>query len=439
MIKAILFDLDGVLLDARDWHFLALNEALKRHGLPEISKEDHETKFNGLSTRQKLTRLGCNEEKQKIINADKQQITLELIEKLAKPYDPHVRLMKNLKKRGYKLACCSNAVLRTVVAGLEKVGLGREFQVLLSNEQVKNPKPDPEIYLLAAKILHVKPQECLVVEDNENGIAAARNAGCNVFKVNGLEDVTQVTDVLEIMAEPVNVVIPMAGNGQRFRDKGYKDPKPFISVDGIPMIEKVLNNLHFDGVRFILLARKEHITERADSFKDLFNRFPNMTVIPVDKLTEGAACTVLLARELIDNDQRLIIANSDQIVDFSAEQFVKTADQLLLGGSIVTFKDTNPKWSFAKVDEMGYVTETKEKDPISDNATAGIYYFRRGRSFVKAATDMIACNDRSKNEFYVCPAFNYLDRELNIGIYPVDKTAMHGLGTPEDLELYLSR
>ena len=148
---------------------------------------------------------------------------------------------------------------------------------------------------------------------------------------------------------------------------------------------------------------------------------------------------MLYARKLIDNDTPLLIANSDQVVDFTLSDFAKDCFERKLDGSILTFIDLkkDPKWSFARL-EKDLVVEVKEKEAISDIATVGIYLFTRGREFVDSAIDMICRNDRVNNEFYTCPVYNYaIKNGLKIGIYNIDFAHMHGLGTPEDLEAYL--
>jgi NDP-sugar pyrophosphorylase family protein len=232
----------------------------------------------------------------------------------------------------------------------------------------------------------------------------------------------------------------MAGMGSRFKSAGFSKPKPFIDVLGKPMIQWVIENLNIPGAHFILIARKEHIEEETELVTYLKNEFP-VTIVTVDQLTEGTACTVLFARTLINNKTPLLIANSDQWVDFDLKDLICDAGENNWDGSILTFtdKEMNPKWSFARTNEKREVLEVKEKVAISDKATVGIYYFSKGSYFVDAAIDMIIHNERVNNEFYTCPVYNWaLKNDLRIGIYDVPAAAMHGLGTPEDLELFLS-
>lgn len=237
----------------------------------------------------------------------------------------------------------------------------------------------------------------------------------------------------------VRVIIPAAGEGSRFQKAGYEKPKPFINVLGRRMLDHVIENVAPLNAEVHLLLRKDHIDNEIDAVSAL--RSHGHAIHQVDRLTEGTACTLLLARTVFDDDKALLVANSDQYVDFSVDAFVRDCIDRDLDGSILVFRDEerNPKWSFARLDESGLVREVAEKKPISDLATVGIYLFRRGSDFVGAAIDMIARNDRVNNEFYTCPVYNYMiSLGLRIGVYEVPASAMHGLGTPEDLEAFIT-
>ncbi|SQE24935.1 lipopolysaccharide biosynthesis protein [Campylobacter jejuni subsp. doylei] len=235
----------------------------------------------------------------------------------------------------------------------------------------------------------------------------------------------------------MNIVIPMAGLGSRFAKAGFDKPKPFIDVLGKPMIVRVLENLKYKGARYILIARKEHLIKEKKLVDEIKNNF-NVEFIAINKLTEGTACTVLYARKYINNNTPLMIANSDQIVDINIADFINDSFKRGLDGSILTFidKEKNPKWSFAKLNN-DLVVEVKEKETISEFATVGIYFFNEGKIFVESAIDMIIENDRVNNEFYTCPVYNYaIKNGVKIGIYNIDFSKMHGIGTPEDLEIF---
>lgn len=239
----------------------------------------------------------------------------------------------------------------------------------------------------------------------------------------------------------INIVIPMAGRGSRFRNVGYTKPKPFIDVGGKTMIERVLDNLSVPNAQFVLIAQQEHLDAEPE-FVAKLSRRPDIRIVPMNMVTEGSACTVLIARPHIDDHVPLLIANCDQLVDMSVADFVNDCRDRGLDGSILCFRDQarDPKWSFAKLGANGLVTETREKVPISDLATVGMYYFAKGSTFVDAAIDMIARNDRVNNEFYTCPTYNYaIDRGNKIGVFTIAMDAMHGIGTPEDLDAFLKR
>lgn len=237
----------------------------------------------------------------------------------------------------------------------------------------------------------------------------------------------------------ISLVIPMAGEGSRFAEAGYREPKPFIDVAGKPMIERVLDNVRLPGAGVTLIARGEHIAAEPALARRLEVR--GCRIITLDEKTEGTACTLLHARDQLPEDTPLMIANCDQIVDFDCSEFVTDCFARGLDGSILVFRepDLNPKWSYARVDEQGIVAEVAEKKPISDLATVGIYLFRSARLFIDSAIDMIARNDRVNNEFYTCPVYNYAIRAgARIGVFEVPRAAMQGIGTPEDLQQFLS-
>ncbi len=231
----------------------------------------------------------------------------------------------------------------------------------------------------------------------------------------------------------------MAGKGSRFIEKGYTFPKPLIEIKGKPMIQLVVENLTPKDIdhRFIFIVRKEHCDKYA--IKELLGSIaPDCIIIPIDLVTQGAACTVLLASKYINNNDSLLIANSDQYVDFNFEDYLKFSENGNNDGSILTFPSNHPKWSYARLDDDLNVIEVAEKKPISDKATVGIYYFKKGRLFCESVMDMIRKNIRVNNEFYVCPAYNEaILNNKKVSIYNITRDQMWGIGTPEDLELFL--
>lgn len=242
------------------------------------------------------------------------------------------------------------------------------------------------------------------------------------------------------MSKQLQIVIPMAGRGSRFSDAGYTLPKPMIPVHGRPMLEVVISNVRPDrDHRFVFICLEDHL--KAFDLTAALNRWaPGCEIVPIRQVTEGAACTVLLAKKLINSGDPLMIANSDQWVDVNINDYLRALDVSGDDGLIMTMKADHPKWSYVRMD-AGRVTEVVEKKVVSDEATVGIYNYREGRLFVEAAERMIADNLRVNGEFYVAPAYNEMIRQgQRIGIYNVGKewAGMYGLGTPADLTHFLT-
>ena len=448
-IKLIIFDLDGVLVEAKNLHFEALNKALGNKY--SISWKEHLSKYDGLKTNQKLEMLtqdkGLPIELHPQIWEDKQKYTLEELRSL-KPNQTLQSLMLSLSKEGYKLAVCSNSIRKTVLTVLSKLGIMEFMDLVVSNEDVKNSKPHPEMYWKTISMMSCLPEETLIVEDSPYGLLAASRSKSHILRVKNPQEVTY-TNILNKLTEietgynmkspawrdnKLNVLIPMAGAGSRFTQAGYTFPKPLIDVQGKPMIQVVAENLNIKA-NFIYIVQKEHREKyNLDTLLNLVT--PKCKVVEVEELTEGAACTALLAKKYIDNDSPLFFANSDQFVEWDSNEFFYKMNETEADGGIVTFRATHPKWSFAKTNEQGLVTEVAEKNPISDIATVGFYYWKHGSDFVKYAEQMIKNNVRVNNEFYVCPVYNEAIKD-NKEIRTFDISKMWGLGTPEDLKYYL--
>lgn len=232
----------------------------------------------------------------------------------------------------------------------------------------------------------------------------------------------------------------MAGLGSRFKVEGYNMPKPLILIKDKPMIQHVVENLTPQiRHRFIFICRSEHINHF--SLRDkLENISPGCIVLKTDKITEGAACTVLIARDYINNDEPLMIANCDQWIDADINQYLNEMNQKNLDGLIMTMKASDPKWSFVRLNSNKQVTEVVEKTVISDEATVGIYNFKKGSNFVSAAENMIKKECRTNGEFYVAPTYNELiENGSKIGIFNIGSEfgGMYGLGIPEDLKKFI--
>lgn len=450
MIKLIIFDLDGVLVDARELHYNALNEALADID-PQyvIERQEHLSTYDGLSTSKKLSMLtnskGLPEKLHNSVWKLKQEKTLKIINEFEK--DERIsKVLKKFKSEGYKVACATNSIRDTAKLQLIRRGFFEHIDFLFSNQDVTKPKPDTEIYLRCMLKAGVGPHETVIVEDSHIGRKGAINSGAHLCAVKNSSDVTydKIANTIskangkdslrpKWQGGKMNVLIPMAGAGSRFAKAGYTFPKPLIEVNGKPMIQLVVENLNIDA-RHIFVVQKSHYEKY--NLKHLLNLIsPGCKIVQVDGMTEGAACTTLLAKEFIDNDEPLVFANSDQFLDWDSNEFMYSMEADGVDGGILSFTATHPKWSFAKLDEDGFVSEVAEKKPISDIATTGIYYWKHGSDYVKYAEQMIEKNVRFNNEFYVCPVFNEaIGAGKKIKTFHID--GMWGLGTPEDLENY---
>jgi HAD superfamily hydrolase (TIGR01509 family) len=450
MKKLVLFDLDGVITDTKHIHYQALNDAISSFN-PNfiITEQEHLSRYDGLKTKTKLNMLskekGLPQNAHQQIYDKKQDLTIYHFSKI--PTDERMRgIFKTLKDEGYLLGCCTNCIRRTALVALAKVGVIEYLDVIMTNDDVKNPKPHPEIYWKAMSMMNCLPEETLIVEDSPQGLLSATRSKADVLRVDNSSDVylekiyNKLKNKKKIINmwhdSKMNVLIPMAGAGSRFASVGYTFPKPLIEVKGKPMIQVVVESLNIEA-NFIYIVQKSHREKyNLDTLLNLIT--PNCKVVEIEGITEGAACTTLLAKEFINNDSPLIITNSDQFIDWNSTEFMYQMNEKNYDGGIVSFPATHPKWSFAKTDENGIVLEVAEKKPISDKATAGIYYWRNGSDFVKYAEQMIDSDVRVNNEFYVCPVYNEAIKDSKkIFNYMIEADKMWGLGTPEDLNYYL--
>lgn len=451
-IKFIIFDLDGVLVEAKKIHFDSLNAALSSIDQSySILWEEHLNFYDGLKTQQKLDLLsqkkGLPKKYHEQIWQLKQLYTDNALQKLESNKSLQITL-EVLSKSGYKIACCSNSIMQTIKTVLNKLEITEYFDLILSNQDVKNSKPHPEIYWTAMSKFGFLPEETLIIEDSPYGLQAAHRSKSHILRVLDPSEVNYENisnKIYEIekkninympkwIDKKLNVLIPMAGAGSRFEKAGYTFPKPLVEVNGKPMIQVVIDNLKMEA-NFIFVVQKSHREKyNLDTLLNLIA--PECKIVEVDGITEGAACTALLAKEYIDNENPLFFSNSDQFVEWDSNEFMYKMQETKCDGGIVTFEATHPKWSFVKTDENGFVTEVAEKNPISNVATVGYYFWKHGSDFVRYAEEMIQKDIRVNNEFYVCPVFNQaINDNKKIRTFNIRK--MWGLGTPEDLKFFL--
>ena len=451
-MKLIIFDLDGVLVDTKKIHYEALNISLKKLDKKYIiSYEEHLRLYDALSTFQKLkllTKFKKLPERywQKIYD-EKQKQTFKLLKNSIKKDIQLINFFKKLKKNKYYIAVASNTIRDSLNMILDQLGLIKFVEFSISNEDVNSPKPHPEMFWKCMIHFKALPSETTIIEDSPKGRNAAQLSGANVITVNKRKDIDDhfiknffgkkvKLNKLPWISRDLKILIPMAGLGSRFEQAGYTFPKPLIEVRGKPMIQVIVENLNIKG-KFIFVVQKKHF-EKYNLGNLLKLISPNCEIIQIEGLTEGAACTTLLAEKYINNNDPLLIANSDQFVEWDSSETIYSFINKDIDCGILTFPSTHPKWSYAKVNKKGFVTKVAEKKPISSHATVGIYYWKKGKDYVKYAKQMIKKDIRVNNEFYVCPVFNEaISDDKKIVLSEIKREQMWGIGTPEDLDYFL--
>jgi len=449
--KLVIFDLDGVLIDSRMLHFAALNQAIEQiYPAAVISWEEHLSKYDGLPTTKKLLLLteekGLPATSYDQIWKAKQQHTIHLYEGI-KPSPALQTIFHLLQMQGIRIAVATNSIRQTLVLALCQLGVMPQVNYFVSNEDVGNPKPFPEMYWKCMVAMRTDVYNTVIVEDSHIGREGALASGAHLIPVSNSSDVTielgeSIVDYFRGVVrtsvpwrdKKLNVVVPMAGHGSRFAVAGYTFPKPLIEVNGRPMIQVVKESLNIDA-HYIFIVQKDHYEKY--QLRYMLNMIsPGCDIVQVDGVTEGAACTVLKAKDLINNENPILIANSDQCVEWNSNECLYAFSADGIAGGIITFKSVHPQYSFAKVDDQGFVSEVAEKKVISDNATVGLYYWAHGADYVNCAEQMIQKNIRVNNEFYVCPVYNEaIQNGAKIRVKNVER--MWSLGTPTDLDYYL--
>ena len=230
------------------------------------------------------------------------------------------------------------------------------------------------------------------------------------------------------------LLIPMAGKGQRFIDKGFETPKPLIEVGGKTILEWSFDSFNWKYCDLVFVVRKEMVeNNNLENFiKEKFGH--NSKIVIAENDTDGTVSSCLLAKEHINNDRQLFITTLDVFFTpyFDFEKFNFNSD-----GCILTFDADNPAYSYSEVDDNGYVIRTAEKELISNKASVGLYCFNKGSEFVKYSEKMINQNLRTRNEFYIAPLYNLLIQDgLKINTYPIDK--MYHMGTPDEVDHFIN-
>ncbi len=236
----------------------------------------------------------------------------------------------------------------------------------------------------------------------------------------------------------MQIIIGMAGAGRRFANSGYTIPKPLCRVGDTTMIQKAVDSLGIEG-KYIFVVLHEHLLEYKWLEGHLASLAKYVTIVKLDEITDGAACTLLRAKQYIDNDEPLISINSDQVLHWNSSEFITKCKQEPEVSWIMTYPHSDLKHSFVKVDDDGVVVQTAEKVAISDMASVGLYHWSKGSLFVESAEQMIANNDKHNNEFYLAPVYNYTLKTNLVKPYQVDASNFSPVGTPSDLAVFNNR
>jgi dTDP-glucose pyrophosphorylase len=237
----------------------------------------------------------------------------------------------------------------------------------------------------------------------------------------------------------MNILIPMAGEGSRFKINGYELPKPLIEVDGKPMIKRAIETLGIEG-HYIFVVRKYNDEKNNEHIRTTLKEIvPKCDIIEIGELTNGSAETCLKAKELINNKDELIITNCDQLMEWDSTLFMNFIKNDM-DGAVVTYKSTDPKNSFVELNDDGFAKRMVEKDPISDIALIGLHYWKHGSDFISSVDKMIKDDVRHKGEYYVAPTYNFLITEgKKISVFHLSSNQYIPVGTPEDLNIYIGR
>lgn len=439
--RLFIFDLDGVLVDSKGIHFDALNLALKE--IDEkyvISERDHVDIFEGLSTKQKLNKLtetrDLPEEDHAKIWELKQKKSIKFFQDLNKD-DELINIFKAIKEYKVNIAVASNCIRETVEVCLKSLGLIEYVDLYLCNEDVSSPKPSPEIYLKCMENLNTTKWHTVIFEDSHVGKSAAFLSGAQLVSIESRSTLSLefILQYLNPRRKKINVLIPMAGEGSRFTEAGYRTPKPFIEINGKTMINIVHDSIGIDA-HYIFVVKEEHVSNY-ELYKLISSFCKDFEIVTQEGKLEGAACSALLAKNIIDNDSHLIIANSDQYIRWDSKQDLDDWIRSGVDGAILTFESFEDKWSYVEMGDV-FATRVHEKVVVGNEATCGLYYWKSGSDFVKYAESMINKEIKTNNEFYIAPVYNEaIDNGRVVSILRAKE--FRGLGTPEDLEKHVER
>lgn len=437
--KSFIFDIDGVLVNTKKMHYETLNYSLslidKKY---VINEEDQKNIFEGLTTNQKLKILtstkGLPEHLHNHIWRTKQEESYKMLHKIKQDQEL-INIFKIIKKNNIKIGVASNSIRQSVEKILQNLGVIDLVDCYLSNEDINSPKPSPEIYKKCMDILGSTPELTTIFEDSYVGRLSAVQSNARLVEISNQNNLIQyIKNELDYKKKQLNVLIPMAGDGQRFKDAGYQTIKPMIMFNDKTMIQHVVENIGYDA-NYIFVIKKEDDSKHGIT-KHLSELKIKHKIILQESKLNGATQSALLCKELINNENPLLIANSDQYIVWNNKKTINDFIYSGVDGAILTFDAFDSKWSFVKHNSYNTVSQVAEKNIISNKATCGIYFWKSGSDFIKYAEQMISKKITVNGEYYICPVYNEAIEDEKI-IISKDVYEMWGLGTPSDLEEFL--
>lgn len=436
--KNFLFDLDGVLVDSFDIQYQSTIDAINNYTKIDITAKIDKILKSTITTKKKLDYLVeqniiSNAQSLDIYN-EKKKIADNIFNNLIID-DEKVKLFSFLKKKKCKIAVVTNGNKNSAKIILKSLGLYNFLDLLISNEDVVNPKPHSEPYIKAISHFGGDLKNFIIFEDSETGLTSAYGTGCKVYKVENTNDIN-LSLIKQMNNLNRNILIPAAGLGSRFQKRGFKLQKPLIELENKTLIEHAVSSLDIEG-NYIFVIRKLDNNSNIELITALRNIQPECKIIEIDYVTEGSASTCYLAKESIDNDDELIISNCDQILKWDSKKFLEYSSNY--DCSVLTYKSNEDKNSFIKTDENNKGIEIREKEVISDNALVGVHYFKKGSDFIKSYEHIFNNNIKFKNEYYVSTVCNHLINEgKELVNYSFQENELYySTGTPEDYFKYM--
>lgn len=425
-IQLIVFDLDGVLVESKDLHYDALNEAIAQVAGADyiITRPEHETVYDGLSTNQKLRLMTIHKDlplaMHKPIWVKKQQLTDEMVRDQLKPDAELLAGLRALKAAGYPLAVASNCIKSSVHNILDSIGVLPIIDAYFSNEDVENAKPAPDIYRKACAAFGVSPQSTLVVEDSVKGFEACIRADCHLFKVDTPADVRAHAILDRVSAinqsnKPVTVVVPLAGTNDLYWMDGPEavpsEIPPFLTdANGAPALEWVVRPLLHSryGLRFIFIVKDaQRAKYKLDSLLPRIVGFCPTHIVSVHGETLGALKTVMMARDVIPEDAPLLLCTCSNVTAWLPGCSVDDLIDVHADGALATFESTDPRSSYVRLHkDTRHVVDVHEKVPVSDTACTGLYFWKRGADFFAAAQSQMQRAVKTKGLYFLAPTYN---------------------------------